>query len=480
MNENERKKKTVKGVKWSMLSQLVIQFSNILISVILTSLLTPEDFGLIAMVTVFVGFLSVYQDFGLGSSLIYKKNTNDLDYNSVFYAHLSLGFILSLILFFSRDLIAKFYNQNMLIPITSVISISFIIQSLSYIQYTLLKKKMDFKSIFFVESISVVISGTIAIIMAYVGYGVWSIVTKLLIFSLLRTLLYWFLGKWKPKLIFSKSSLKEALDYSLPIAGNRTIGYAMRSVDNLLIGRFLGVVPLGVYSRAYALMMLPVSQVSAVLVNVLFPSFALIRDDKKKFALDWLKINKMLSFFLFPLSTLIIINARSFVLFFLGEEWEGVILLIQILSFAGAAQAITNIGYVFESLGLTKLNFKINLIVNVALILSIIIGLKFGVIGVSIAYTITTVVFVPILRWTYIKKCLHIPILKIIKTLNPYLIISLLWGGLIYFVSFYYIENFSFLLDILVKSTMFIVGYLLILNFFKDKTIHLVISKLKS
>ena len=468
MNENQRKVKTISGIKWSMLNQVIVQVSNLLIGILLTRLLTPDDFGLIAMVTVFTGFLAVFQDFGLGAYLIYKKEVSDKDYSTIFYTHFIIGIILAVLIFFFSGFIASFYDRKILKIITTVIAISFVIEPLNYVQLTILRKKLDFKSLFFVNSIGVIISGAIAIYMAYQGYGVWSIVVKLLLLSIIKTILLWIISNWKPRLLFSLSSLKEALKYSLPIVGNKSIGYFMRNTDNLIIGKLLGSVALGIYSRAYSLMMLPINQIGGVISGVFFASFSLIKDNIPVFRSNWLKINGYLAFILFPISTLIFIMAEAFVKSILGEQWIETIPIIRILSIAGAAQGMSFVSYVYNALGDTKLSFRISIFTSSILVLAIVIGVQYNISGIAYAYTIATLLLFPTVYWYFIAKKLKIPFLSIYLRILKFLFSSIIAGSLVS----YFFNSFQtdFLIQLIVKPILFLVLYLTILKIFRDKT----------
>lgn len=471
MEIKDRKLKTVSGIKWSMLSQIITQGSNFLISILLTRLLTPDDFGLIAMITVFTGFLSVFQDFGLGSALIYNRKATNTDYSTIFYAHLILGFFLASMLYLLSSFISEFYDKDILKTLTRVISLSFVIQAFSYIQYTLLKKEMNFRKIFFINSISVVVSGLIAIILASQGYGVWSLIFKLIIFHSLNTLILWVVSSWRPELVFSKTSLKDAMNYSLPIMGNKTFGYFMRNTDSLLIGKFLGSSSLGIYNRAYSLMMLPINQISGVLSNVLFPSFTLINDDLELFKLNWLKVNRYLAFIVFPLCTLIIILARPFVILILGYKWLEVVPIIQILSISGIVQSLfSTLTFVYKSMNLNSLSFKVNVVTSILLIISIVLGLQKGIKGVAISYTLMTIFSLLPLGWYSISKKLNVGFNEILSNISVYFFSCIFLG----FISLVVFKVLSFenhnLLVLVFTPILFITIYLMLLKILGNKT----------
>lgn len=295
IEQESHKQKTISGISWNVLNQIISQGTNIGIGILLARLLGPKAFGLVGMITVFTGFLNVFSNFGLGSALIQKKNINSVDKSTVFWVNLGVGVLLCLTLFVSSSAISNFYNEPLLSPLVRFISFIFIIQSLNYVQASLFKRALAFKKIFWVNTLSVIVGGILAVIMAYQGYGVWSLVFHTIFKMIINTIVLWFLSDWKPILVFSKASLKELMRFSLPLMGTQTFNYWVRNIDNLLIGKYLGTAQLGYYSRAYSLMLLPVSKISGVIAAVMFPSLSLIQDQKKRIKSIYLKMSRFIA-----------------------------------------------------------------------------------------------------------------------------------------------------------------------------------------
>ncbi len=412
---NSHKEKTIKGLKWSGIGQVIKQVANIGIGIWLARLLSPVDFGMLGMITVFTGFIQLFNDFGFGAAVIQKERVDDTDLNSVFWFNLFTGISFFILLFFSGKWIAQFYQNAQLEAIVQWVAIIFILQALTYVQQTLFRKQLDFKTIFLVELISLFIGGATAITMAYNGFGVYSLIAQLLVNSLVSVIALWFFSAWRPAFEFSFKRVKALLGYSLPLMGSSALGYVLGNLDKLLIGKFLGNQSLGLYSRAYSLMVFPVGQISGVISQVMFPSLAQIQHDKPRIKEIYLKMNRVISFVTFPMMGLGFLLAEPFVLLVLGEQWREMIPIFKMFTIVGALQSVgTLIGNIYMALGEMKLYFKVNLYSGFVFILASIIGVQFGIYGVAIAYSIASF-SIGIPQWIVTGKLINVSLLDYFK-----------------------------------------------------------------
>jgi O-antigen/teichoic acid export membrane protein len=424
MIQEEHKKKTLGGLKWNIINQVIQQAISLGLNIILARLLSPEDFGLIGMILVFTGFLQVFKDFGLGSALIQRVKVTPLEVNTVFWTNVLVGFLLSLGLVLASEAIGVFYNNSNLKPLITVSALNFVIQAFNYVHNTLLKKELRFRKLFGVNFLSTLISGGVAVWMAYAGYGVWSIVVQMLLNTVINTIVLWSISTWRPLFEFSWIDLKNLMRFSLPLMGTQTIHYWNRNLDNLLVGKFLGEAALGAYTRAYALMLFPVRQISSMLSSVMFPSIALIQDDIARVAKLYIKSIRILSLINFPLMGCLFVVADQFVYTILGAQWYEAIPVIRILSTVGAMQSISTLnGNIFLGLGKTTLQLKLNLVLGVFIMSSIAIGVFFGLEGVAYGYLFSTLISGFVLRY-FIAKLLKVGLLELLKPIAPSFIFS--------------------------------------------------------
>lgn len=388
------RQKTIKGIKWSVIDQIVRQFIILIVSAVLSRLLSPSEFGLLGMVTVAIGFLQIFKDFGLGASIIQQTQPSKISINSVFWANIGIGCLLCIILLLVAPAIADFYKEPRLTLLTVAMAGIFLIGSLEIVPDALIRKAMDFRSYFFRNLGSLLLSGVVGIALALSGWGVWALVGQTLFATLTRVVINFKLSKWRPSFQFSSRELKSHLRFSLPLLGENSINYWVRNIDNLLVGKILGAGALGYYSKAYSLMLLPVRQIAGTLSAVMFPSFSLIKDRIDKVWSQYKAIVSVIAAISFPMMAGLALFAETAILIVYGKQWLPIVPVFRVLCFLGALQSIgTLTGTIFSSQGKTLGLFKLGMIVKPLLIAGIVIGLLWkGLMGMVWGYTITSTI----------------------------------------------------------------------------------------
>ena len=250
MAEGSYRSKAVKGVGWSFIDNLSAQGITFLVGLVLARLLTPEEYGLIGIITIFIAVFNSIVDSGFSNALIRKTDAGDIDYNTVFITNLVVSVVLFFALFFSASLIADFFNQPLLKPLSQVMASIVIINAFAIIQRTLLVKKIDFKTQTKVSLISSITSGAVGICMAFWGYGVWSLAVQQISRQLLNTAFLWIYAKWYPKLQFSWKSFKELFGFGWKLLASALIDTVWREIYQVVIGRCYSPATLGQYTRA--------------------------------------------------------------------------------------------------------------------------------------------------------------------------------------------------------------------------------------
>ena len=387
--------KTVKGVGWSGVSQIARLLINLGVTAILARLLTPNDFGLLAMVVVFTNFVMIFRDFGLTAALIQRKEIIEEHLSSCFWINILVGFLLTLIFVVLAPLISHFYSEVRLNRIIMILASTFFISSFGIVQGALFTREMNFKSLAIVEISAIVISGTTAIVLAFSGFGVWSLIWQQITSNLVRVFFLWIISNWKPKFMFRWQRVKELLGFGLNLTGFNFINYFNRNLDSLLIGRFLGSAPLGFYNLAYRLLLFPLGNISSVIGRVMFPSLSMIQDDKNKVCYAYIKATRYIAVITFPLMIGLFVVAPQFIRVVFGLQWERTIFLIQILALVGLGQAIgSTVGWIYQSQGRTDIMFRWGLFSVTIVTTAFIIGLRGNIEGVTIAYAIATLILV--------------------------------------------------------------------------------------
>jgi PST family polysaccharide transporter len=382
--------RTVRGIGWTATSQLAQMLMSVLISAILARLLTPGDFGLIAMVLVFSNFVAIFSGFGLQSAIVQKKEVSDEAVSVTFWINVGLGALLTLALAASAPLIAAFYSEPRLTPLVVFISTTFFIASFCNVPFALLTKRMNFKAIGIIGICSIGISGPIAIFLALSGYGVWSLAWLTVLSSVFTTVFTFIYARWVPHLLLGLQHVRGMLGYGANLTGATFVTYFAKNMDNLLIGRFLGPAPLGFYNLAYNLLVLPITSISDVVGRVMFPALSIIQHDKQLVRNAYVRANRYIGAISFPIMIWVLVTAPQLIRVVYGPKWIAVIPLVQIFALAGLEQSIAfNVNWLFTSQGRTDLMFRLSIFTTVAVLISFVVGLRGGVEGVVIAYTVT-------------------------------------------------------------------------------------------
>lgn len=384
------RRKTVKGVAWTILSQVSRLLITLVVTAVLARLLSPKDFGLIAMVAVFSSFFTLFNDMGLPSAIIHKREVTEEELSSAFWINLLEGLTITVVLLLLAPVIAGFYSKSMLKPIVMVMSMLFTISSLGMIQSALFSKRMDFRTLAIIEITAAALGGGVAVTLAATGFGVWSIVSNSITQACVLGTLLFVLSSWKPKLLMRWKPVRGLLGYGLPLMGFNFVNYFSRNLDNLLIGRYLGASQLGYYDVAYRSLLFPLQNVSSVIGRVIFPALSHMEDDKARVREAYIRATRYIAVITFPLMAGLFVLAPQLVRVVLGTKWERSIFLIQVLALVGALGSIyTTIGWIYMSQGRTGVLFIFGIIIAALYTGSFIAGLHWNVEGVAVAYAIT-------------------------------------------------------------------------------------------
>lgn len=379
------------GVSWNFTSRLGSQFFQVAFSVVLARLLSPKEFGVIGMLLVFTGFAQALADGGLSSALIYRQDATEIHQSTVFWMQVAAGAFLSLLFYCAAPAIAAFYEIPLLEPLSRLTAWTFIVQALGLVQSALLMKQFRFKAVAAATLGSTALSGVVAILLANWGYGVWALAWQGLISISAMTVLLWILSGWRPRFVFSRAAARDMGSYGIYLLGYGSLNYWLRNGTNLLIGKSIGAHGLGIFSRAYTLMLLPLNNVSTVFGQVLFPALVQVQNDMPRFRQHYMLATRLIALVTFPLMVGVAALAEPLILLLLGRKWAEVIPILQILSFVGLFQSIIHpTGSVYNALGKTKPLFHLTIVLTAALLIIMLPALRLGIVGVTYAYAAWT------------------------------------------------------------------------------------------
>ncbi len=328
------KKQAFVGVGWNAIGRFSTQGVSFILQIVLARLLSPSDYGMIAMLAIFLQVAGVFVDSGFGKALIQKQDCEEKDYSTVFYYNLIVSIGVYVFLFIIAPLVADFYNIPLLANVMRVASLVVIINALSLVQRTKLEKQIDFKSQSIVIFTSSFLSGLGGIVMAYYGLGVWALCGQSILNSLLQLLLFYFYVRWHPLLIFSKDSFHEMFSFGSKVLVASIISVIYNNLYTIVIGKKFNSKELGYYSRAEHFAIFPSSNIGAIISGVAYPTLSKIQNSDEKLRFAYRKIIRYSSYIIFPLMIGLAAVADPFIRSLLGEKWVEAIPFLQILCFA--------------------------------------------------------------------------------------------------------------------------------------------------
>lgn len=328
------KKKTFRGTIWSSVERFSIQGVQFIVMLFMARILTPEDYGLVGMLTVFIAVCQVLIDSGFTNALVRKVNRTQADFCTVYYFNIAAGIILYGIMWFCAPLIARFYDEPQLINLTRVITLSFVIGPLTGIQWANFTINVDFRSTAKASITAAALGGIVGLYMAYAGYGVWAIVGNQLAGAIVSGIIIWYIGTWRPKLIFSWKSFHELFGYGSKLAASGIIDTVYNNAFKLVIGKVYNAADLGYYTRAANFSQFPSSNLTAIISRVTFPILCSIQEDDDRLRSVYRRFLRLSAFIVFPLMIGLATLAYPLVITLVGEKWAFSATLLSIICFS--------------------------------------------------------------------------------------------------------------------------------------------------
>lgn len=427
MEKKSLSNKTVSAIAWVGSLQVISQVLNFLVGIILARLLTPSDFGLVALVLIVVGFSQLLTDFGLSSAIIQKKEISQTQVFSCFVLSCLIGLVLSFAMAASSTAVANFYEDTRLVVITLALAPIFLINAMTSIPKAMLARNLQNKQISIVEMFATLFGSAIALIMASNGYGFWSLVIQQLAYACSKCLLMLYQSRLRVSSLCFKS-VKALFGFSINVFFTQFIQQVSLQSDKVILGKYLSPLEVGFYSRAYHLTSFPIKNIATVIASVMFPSLSKIQNDVIKVREVYFKAIGVIGTITFPLMIGLASLASPLVNFLLGEQWLPMTTYFKFFSLVGMIVCIATItGSFYLSQGKAGLQLKINLISQPIQILALFIGIQFGVDGLLWAYALSKV-FAALLTWHTLGLVLNFKITDVFESLlKPFLCAVLLY-----------------------------------------------------
>lgn len=426
------KEKTISGLLWSAIDSVANQSIQFVIGIILARLITPREFGLIGMITIFIAISQTFINSGFSSALIRKKDCTQADYSTVFYYNMAMGIVLYTVLYLSAGVISNFFDEPELKWLVRVLGLDLIIRSLTLIQGTTLTKRVDFKLQTKIAVVSSILSGVLGILMAIEGFGVWSLVARSLTASIISSILLWFWNRWKPSAIFSRESFKELFGFGSKLLVSRLLDTVYNNIYYLIIGKYFAANELGYYTRAKSFNDMPSKNLNTIMSRVTYPVLAQLQDDQVVLKAGYKKMIKNIMFISLVLMSGMAAIAEPMVITLIGEKWRASIIYLQLLCFPAMFYPLHALNLnMLNVLGRSDLFLKLEIIKKIlavpVIFIGIIWGIKIMILGMWIDALISYY-----LNSYYSGKFINYPLKEQITDILPSVILGLVSGVLVY------------------------------------------------
>lgn len=477
MNNEIQKNKIINSLIWKFTERISAQAITFFVSIILARLLNPNDYGVIAIVLIFMNIADVFANAGFGSALIQKKNADNLDFSTVFYFNICFSVIIYLIIYIFSPYIAHFFNLPILIETLNISALRIPIAAINSVQYAYISRNMQFRKFFLGTLSGTIVSAFIGIIMAYQGYGIWALIGQYLSNAVVNTMVLFVLIKWHPQMIFSLKRLKSLFDYGWKILVSNLIDSGYASLNSLLIGKFYMPIDLAYFDTGKKFPMVIINNINITINSVLFPALASEQDEPEKVKAHTRKAIQIGSYIMWPIMLGMAACAENIVSLVLTDKWLPTVPYLQIACVTYGLWALHTISLQgIKAIGRSDILLKLEVIKKVTGIIALLIALQYGVVAIAYSTMVATIVAIVIniypnkylFEYSYIEQFKDVAysfLLSFIVAIviyNVTLPVNILWLNLflkiifaifIYFIlsNIFKISAYKYFLDYLVK-----------------------------
>jgi O-antigen/teichoic acid export membrane protein len=454
------KERAIRGGVFTYLQRLVNYPLQLASTILLARLLVPEDFGLITMVTSINGILLQLRDIGLGDAVIQAKAVNHKQLSTLFWINVIFNAGISIIVVILSPLIAGFYNEPRIKSISIILSLTFVFYGLSDLHFALLKRSMDFASITIAQVASTFLSNLVAVLMAWRGYGYWSLVARNVVLAICMVVVAWFACRWRPGLIYKGVGTKPFLRFGANSIGYLIMNYFTRNLDKTVVGKRFGAVPLGYYDKAFSLFITPVSQLTSALHHVAITTLSKLREEPEEYRKYFLSAIEIIAFFGMPVCAFLCAMSSDVVIFLLGPKWASTAELFFILTASGGMHIIYSTQeWLHVSLGRSDRWLRWGIFSFLVTVAGYFVGMLFSMKAVAISYSFS----IYALTWpaiAYAGKPIGLKFKEVFSSFWRYFASSIFAGLLCWGVIVLLKEIDSRVLRLLIGFIVYVVGYL--------------------
>jgi len=418
----EIKRKAIKSVKWTALSEIASRSIQPIVTLILARLLTPADFGVVGVAMIAIGLAQIFQDFGLGKTLIQRETEVQKSANIVFWTNLTLSIVIYFIIFLSAPLLSKFFHEPKVIDVLRVLCLQIILSSFVSVHQALSQRNFEFKQLFFIRLSSAIVPGFVSIPLALLGYGVWSLVFGTLAGAVAQVFIFWRASQWRPKFSYDVQLAKQLFGFSAWVVLEAFLGWLIMWGDSIVLGHFLGVKELGVYRVGVTFLMLVFGIFFNPLLPVAYSAFSRLQSNPEELKQSFLKMTKLIASISLPIGVGLAILAQPISSIIFGQKWEGIEIVIMILGLQNAIGWTVGLNNeTFRAIGRPDVNAKLLFTSLISYIPVYVLAAPYGLSTFCIARLAVTIIGIALhiffanrvlkLSFTYLYRCMISPLI---------------------------------------------------------------------
>lgn len=431
----------IRSFLWKLFERLSSQLIQFVVTIVLARLLLPSEYGIIALITVFLALCNVIVDGGLNTALIQKKDADNVDFSTIFFFSIVLSIVMYMLMFVCAPLIASFYKQPDLVPVIKVLSLSLPFFAVNSIQSAYVAKHMLFKRLFYSSLGAIIVSGAIGIYMAYKGFGVWALVAQSISSQVVTAIIMWYTIKWRPLFVFSVYRFRGLFSYGWRIFGANFITALFVNARKLVIGKFYTPASLACYEKGGHLPSMVVDNIFTSIQTILLPTLSESQDNRSQVKSMMRRSTKLSCFLIYPIMVLMIVAAKPIVLLLLTDSWIDAVPFVQILCFSYFFRPITISNWeAIKAMGYSDITFKLEIVKKIIDISILIITAFIGVYAIAIGQVIFNMICI-IINLAPNKKLLNYGIREQLVDAVPTLLIAFTAGFVVYWIQFFPIHN---------------------------------------
>lgn len=462
---NNLKQNVFSNVIWRFAERTGAQLVGFIVSIVLARILSPSDYGIVALVSVFTTIMQVFVDTGLGNALIQKKDADDVDFSTVFYTNIAFCLVLYLIIFISAPLIAKLYNNEALTAVTRVLGLTIVISGVKNVQQAYVSRKMIFKKFFFATLVGTIGAGGLGITLAINGAGVWALVAQQIFNLTVDTIILWITVKWRPKKFFSFTRLKELFSYGWKLLVSSIIDTVYNNVRQLIIGKFYSSSDLAYYNKAKQFPELIVNNVNTSIDSVLLPTMSREQENKEKVRTMTRRAIKTSIYIMAPLMMGLAFTANNVIKILLTDKWSASVpyLIVFAITYMFWPVHTANLNAI-KAMGRSDLFLKLEIIKKAVGVILLLLTFRISVWAMALSFLISGVISQIINAWPN-RKLLNYSYLQQFKDILPSIVLAVVMGIIVYLINFLRLPTLVTLIIQIILGAIIYIGGSALLKF---------------